>query len=99
MASQTILSSPAINEKLLQALLMLLCLKGIAKGFIIGGVLTVCLCLYTLVADALVEVTSHIGLMWATSDSITRLLLLCLAVYIVKKLFPYVLLLYKRGIV
>lgn len=86
------------KDKILTAILLLLSLKGIAKGFIIGSVLTACLFLYAIVADALCEITTHLAALWVQSDSITRFLLLCLAVYVVRRLIPYILLLKKRGV-
>lgn len=99
MTNFTIVSPSVIDEKLLKALLMLLSLKGIAKGFLIGSILTLCLFLYTMIASALCELTSNISVLWQSSDSITRLLLLCLAVYVIKKAFPYILLLHKKGVI
>jgi len=92
-------NSPTLNSRMLEACLMLLCLKGAAKGAAIGGVLATCLAIYTLVASALCELTTSIATLWATSDSITRLLLLCLAVYVVKKVLPYILLLHRKGVI
>lgn len=85
--------------KMLQALLLLLGLKGALKGVAIGLVLTLILALYTLVTSALVEVTSNIADLWTHSDSIIKLLMLALAVYIIRRLFPCIAYLHKRGIV
>lgn len=98
MLGQTILSSPVLDEKLLKALLMLLSLRGIVKGFIIGAFLVITLFFFTMVADALCEITSHLAALWGQSDSITRLLLLCLAVYIIRKLSPFAVLLLRKGL-
>jgi len=92
-------ASPTLNSRMLEALLALFALRGIAKGAAIGGILVTCLAVYTLVADALAELTTSIATLWATSDSITRLLLLVLAVYFVKKVFPYILLLHRKGVI
>lgn len=92
-----IVSSPVLESRILAALLMLLSLKGIAKGFIIGSVFTVCLFFYSMLIDALYEITSHIAALWTTSDSITRLLMLCLAVYVARKMSPYAVKLCRKG--
>jgi len=55
--------------KLLQAILALFALKGTVKGAAIGAVLVLILALYSLVASALVEVTSSIADLWIHSDS------------------------------
>ncbi len=98
MTNFTILDQTSLDAKLLKALLMLLCLKGIAKGLAISSMLAICLSLYTLVADALVEITSNIAQLWGQSDSIIKLLMLVLAVYIIHRLFPCIAYLHKRGI-
>jgi hypothetical protein len=101
MTNFRIVNQSPLEEKLLQALFLFLGLKGIAKGFIIGSVLVLVLVLasYSLVADALCEVTSHIGQLWTSSDSLTRLFMLCLAVYVIRKVSPYIMQLHKGGIV
>jgi len=94
----TILPASTLDVKLLQAILALFALKGTVKGAAIGAVLVLILALYSLVASALVEVTSSIADLWIHSDSIVKLLMLILAVYAIRKALPYILLLYKRGI-
>lgn len=91
-------SSVLLKSKLLAAMMMLLSLKGIIRGYIIGSSLVVCLFFYSMLIDALYEVTSHIGALWMQSDAITRFLMLCLAVCVVKMFYPYASLLIKKGV-
>ncbi len=95
---ETILSSPALDEKVLQALLMLVSLKSIAKGIVIALIAMLILAVFTAIASALCELATSISHLWTTSDAITHLLLLCLAVYCVKKAFPYIVTLHKKGL-
>lgn len=98
-SSYTMVPPSVLDEKLLKALLMLLGLKGLTKGLVIGSLGIAVLFLYSLVADALCEVTGSIGSLWIQSDSITRVFLVVIAVYVVKKLVPYALSLHKKGVI
>lgn len=98
MASETILPQFIPDRKLLRALLLLLSLKGVVKGMVASAILVLILTVFTALASALCECTSNISSLWQHSDSITRLFLLCLAIYCIRKAFPYALALHGRGI-
>lgn len=98
-SSHTIITPSNPDEKLLIALFMLLGLKGIGKGLIISSLAMTILFLYTLIAHAIFEIASSIHQLWMGSDSITRLILVVIAIYCVKRLFPYALSLHKKGVI
>lgn len=99
MTNHTIVSSSPFEEKLLIALLLLLGLKGIGKGALLSTGVLVILSVYSLIAHALFEVADSIHTIWMTSDSLTRLLLVVIAIYCVQKLFPYAISLHKKGVI
>jgi len=79
-------------------LLTLFSLKHASRVTVMGAALILVLAIFTVVASALCEITSSISYLWVTSDSITRLLMLVLAVYIIRKAFPYIVALHARGV-
>lgn len=86
------------KDKIFIAILLLLSLKGVAKGIAIAMIAVLILAVFTAIASALYELTTSISHLWNTSDAITHLLLLCLAVYCVHKAFPYIVTLHKKGL-
>jgi len=82
----------------LTTVIALLSLKGAMRATVIGGIAVLALALFTMIASALCELAGNIGHLWSTSDSVTRLLMLILAVYIVRKATPYIVLLHAKGL-
>ena len=78
--------------------LLIFSLKPLAQAVLIGTILACVLAIFSLIASAVCEVTISISHLWSTSDSITRLLLLCLAIYIIRKLSPYIASLHAKGL-
>jgi len=90
-------SSVLLNSKLLAACLILLSLKNVAKGITIALIAVLVLAIFTAIASALCELTQNISNLWIHSDSITKLFLIVIAVYCVKKALPYIVTLHKKG--
>lgn len=93
------ISIPTSDVKWVRAILTLFALKGFLRVFILVNLLLGVVTLFTGIALAVNEVVVSLSDMWAHSNSIVKLFLLVLAIYSVRKVVPYIVTLYSKGVI
>ena len=88
MLTNGILADGLKHEKLLTALLTLLSLKCTAILAALGAFLVIALIVFSIILDALLELSLHISQVWNASTPIERLLIFLIAWAFFYKLTP-----------
>lgn len=90
-------SSVPYQSKLFKAVLLYLTIKGGLRLAIGGTVLALATFVFCTIVDATIELSQHIGAVWASSSPIERLIILVLAVLFIRMLSPVAVRLYRKG--
>lgn len=94
----TTLPSSDLNAKLVYIFSAVWSLNTFARGYILASILAIVLFFYYMVMDALIQIVSSILDLWSTSSPLSRILLICLTVYIVRRISPFIKKLHRKGV-
>lgn len=96
--SEPSITIPTSDVKWVRAILALVALKGFLKIYAYICILLGFALMLSIIGGAIQEVTSFLSDLWMHSDSLTRLILIAIAVYAVRKAVPYVVGLHTKGV-
>ena len=98
MTSSHTLSSNGLDAKLIYIFAGVWSLDKLARGYILASLLAIALFFYYMVMDALFQIASSILSLWSEANPLSRVILVCLTIYVVRRISPYIRKLRKKGI-
>jgi hypothetical protein len=81
---------PIDKQSALRAMVLFFSLSIVGRCIVLTSLIAFMLGVFSLVVDAVCEVAQHLASAYASSDSLTRLLIFMIAALFVRKAFPYI---------